>query len=230
MWILARATNELDMNGILQDVRYALRQWRKNPGFALFAGAALACGIAATTAVFRVTDAVLLRALSYRDPSRLTMIWEDDSNFGFPRNNPTPFSFTQWKEHNHVFEDMAALRHDSLNLTGHGTPEYLHTDTVTANLFSVLGVNALRGRTFSIEDGHPGAPLTVVLSYGLWVRRFGADPQIIGQDLLLSGAKYTVIGVMPRGFRFLDPQIDAWAPFQWTSQFIETEKTSHFLT
>ena len=218
------------MNGILQDVRYALRQWRKNPGFALFAGAALAFGIAATTAVFSVTDAVLLRPLSYRDPSRLTMIWEDDSNFGFPRNNPTPFSFTQWKEHNHVFEDMAALRHDSLNLTGHGTPEYLHTDTVTANLFSVLGVNALRGRTFSIEDGHPGAPLTVVLSYGLWVCRFGADPQIIGQDLLLSGAKYTVIGVMPRGFRFLDPQIDAWAPFQWTSQFIETEKTSHFLT
>src|SRR5437868_6763051 len=230
MWILACATNELDMNGILQDVRYALRQWRKNPGFALFAGAALAFGIAATTAVFSVTDAVLLRPLSYRDPSRLTMIWEDDSNFGFPRNNPTPFSFTQWKEHNHVFEDMAALRHDSLNLTGHGAPEYLHADTVTANFFSVLGVNPGRGRSFSTDDGRPGAPLTVVLSYGLRVRRFGADPQIVGQDLLLSGAKYTVIGVMPRGFRFLDPQIDAWVPSQWTSQFIESEKTSHFLT
>src|SRR5205823_5402321 len=218
------------MTRLLQDLRYALRQLRKSPGFALFAGAALALGIAATTAVFSVTDAVLLRPLSYRDPSRLVMIWQDDSNFGFPRNNPTPFAYMQWKERNRVFEGMAALRHDSLNLTGHGTPEYLHTDTVTANFFSVLGVNPVRGRAFSTDDGHPGAPLTAVLSYGLWVRRFGADPQIVGQHLLLSGAKYTVIGVMPRGFRFLDPQIDAWVPSQWTSQFIEDEKTSHFLT
>ena len=218
------------MNGLIQDLRYALRQLRKSPAFTLFAGAALALGIAATTAVFSVTDAVLLRPLSYHDPSRLVMIWQDDSNFGFPRNNPTPVAFTQWKERNRVFEDMAALRHDSLNLIGHGTPEYLHTDTVTANFFSVLGVNPGRGRTFSTDDGRPGAPLTVVLSYALWVRRFGADPQIVGQDLLLSGAKYTVIGVMPRGFRFLDPRIDAWVPWQWTSQFIESEKTSHFLT
>jgi putative ABC transport system permease protein len=158
------------------------------------------------------------------------MIWQDDSNFGFPRNNPTPFAFMQWKERNRVLEDMAALRHDSLNLTGHGIPEYLHTDTVTTNFFSVLGVNPVRGRTFSTDDGHPGAPLTAVLSYGLWVRRFGADPQIVGQDLLLSGDKYTVIGVMPRGFRFLDRQIDVWVPSQWTSQFVENEKTSHFLT
>jgi putative ABC transport system permease protein len=218
------------MNGLLQDVRYALRQSRRSPGFTLFAGMALALGIAATTAVFSVTDTILLRPLSYRDPSRLVMIWQDDSNFGFPRNNPTPFAFTRWKERNRVFEDMAALRHDSVNLTGHGVPEYLHTDTVTPNFFSVLGVNSVRGRTFSTDDGHPGAPLTIVLSYGLWVRRFGADPQIVGQDLLLSEAKYTVIGIMPRGFRFLDPQIDAWISSQWTSQFIESEKTSHFLT
>jgi predicted permease len=218
------------MTGLAQDIRYALRQLRKSPGFTLFAGAALALGIAATTAVFSVTDAVLLRPLSYRDPSRLVMIWQDDSNFGFPRNNPTPFAFMQWKERDRVFEDMAALRHDSLNLTGHGIPEYLHTDTVTTNFFSVLGVNPVRGRTFSTDDGHPGAPLTAVLSYGLWVRRFGTDPQIVGQDLLLSGDKYTVIGVMPRGFRFLDRQIDVWVPSQWTSQFIENEKTSHFLT
>jgi predicted permease len=218
------------MDGWLQDLRYALRQSRRSPGFTLFAGMALALGIAATTAVFSVMDTVLLRPLSYRDPSRLVMIWQDDSNFGFPRNNPTPFAFTQWKERNRVFEDMAALKHDSLNLTGHGAPEYLHADTVTANFFSVLGVNPVRGRTFSTNDADPGAPLTAVLSYGLWVRRFGADPQIVGQDLLLSGAKYTVIGVMPRGFRFLDPKIDAWLPSQWTSQFIESEKTSHSLT
>ncbi len=218
------------MNGLLQDLRYALRQLGKSPGFALFASAALALGIAATTAVFSVTDAVLLRPLIYRDPWHLVMIWQDDSYFGFPRNNPTPFAFTQWRERNHVFEDMAALRHDSLNLTGQGTPEFLHTDSVTANFFSVLGVDPLLGRAFSVGDGYPGAPLTAVLSYGLWVRSFGANPHIVGQDLLLSGAKYTVIGVMPPGFRFLDPQIDAWVPSQWTSQFVQSEKTSHFLT
>jgi putative ABC transport system permease protein len=218
------------MNGLLQDVRYALRQARKSPGVTLFAVAALALGIGATTSVFSVVDAVLLRPLSYRDPSRLVMIWEDDTAYGFPRNNGSPFAFTQWKSRNRVFDDLAALTHDSLNLIGHGTPEYLHADTVTPNFFSVLGINAAQGRTFTAEDGRPGTPLTVVLSYGLWVRRFGSDPHIVGQDLLLSGAKYTVVGVMPRGFRFLDSQVDTWVPSQWTSKFIEGRKTDHFLT
>src|SRR5437667_11905233 len=116
------------MNGLIQDLRYALRQLRKSPAFTLFAGAALALGIAATTAVFSVTDAVLLRPLSYHDPSRLVMIWQDDSNFGFPRNNPTPVAFTQWKVLNRVFVDMADLRYDSLNLIGNS----IHNTTSTA--------------------------------------------------------------------------------------------------
>ncbi|HJT68687.1 MAG TPA: ABC transporter permease [Terriglobales bacterium] len=218
------------MNGLLQNVRYTLRQWRTNPGFALFAGTALALGIGATTSVFSIADAVLVRAFSYRDPSRLVMIWEDDTAYGFPRNNGSPFAFTQWKERNHVLEDMAALSHHSLNLTGHGTPEYLRTDAVTPNFFSVLGVNPAQGRTFASDDGRAGAPLTVVLSYNLWVRSFGADPHIVGRELLLSNAKYIVIGVMPRGFRFLDPEIDAWVPAQWTSQFLENRKTDRMLT
>ena len=190
------------MNEIIQDLRYALRQWRKNPGFTLFAGAALALGIAATTSVFSIAYVVLLRPFMYRDASRLAMVWEDDTAYGFPRNNGSPFAFIQWKERNSVFDDVAALTHDSLNLIGHGTPEYLHADRITPNFFSVLGVNAAQGRTFAADDGRPGAPLSVVLSYGLWARAFGADPHIIGQDLLMSGAKYTVIGVMPRGFRY----------------------------
>ncbi len=218
------------MNGIIQDLLYAVRQWRKNPGFTLFAGAALALSISATTSVFSIAYAVLLRPFSYSDPSRLVMVWEDDTAYGFPRNNGSPFAFIQWKERNSVFDDMAALTHDSLNLIRHGTPEYLHADTVTPNFFSVLGVNAAQGRTFTADDGRPGAPLTVVLSYGLWVRLFGADPHIVGQDLLMSGAKYTVIGVMPRGFRFLDSEVDTWVPSQWTSKFVEGRKSDHFLT
>ena len=218
------------MTGILQDLRFALRQLRKNSGFTLFAGGALALGIAATTSVFSIAYAVLLRPFTYRDASRLVMVWEDDTAYGFPRNNDSPFAFIQWKERNSVFEDMAALTHDSLNLTGHGTPEYLHADTVTPNFFSVLGVNAVQGRTFTVDDGRPGAPLTAVLSYGLWVRSFGADTRILGQDVLMSGAKYTVIGVMPRGFRFLDPNIDVWIPAQWTSEFVQRRMNDHFLT
>ena len=213
-----------------QDIRYAGRMFRKSPGFTLFAGAALALGIGATTAVFSVANTVLLRSLPYRDPGKLVMVWVDDAPYGFPRNNATPYNYIQWREHNHVFDDMAALKHDSLNLTGRGTPDYLHADTVTANFFSVLGVNAALGRTFAPDDGRPGSPLTTVLSYGLWVRRFGADPGIIGQDLLLSGAKYTVVGIMPRGFQFLGRDIALWVPSQWTSEFLEQRKTSHFLT
>ncbi len=215
---------------VVQDLRYAARTFRKSPGFTLFAGGALALGIAATTSVFSIADAVLLRPFPYRDPSRLAMVWQDDSAYGFPRNNGSPWAFQQWKQHNRVFDDMAALTHDFFNLTGHGDPEHLSADTVTPNFFSVLGVDADIGRTFTPDDGRPGTTAALVISYGLWVRRFGADPHVIGQDLLLNGARYTVVGVTPRGFRFLDPAVDLWVPAQWTTAFIESRKTDHFLT
>lgn len=214
---------------VAQDLRYAVRMFRNSPGFTLFAAAALALGIGATSAVFNIADAVLLRPLPYRDPARLVMLWQDDTAYGFPRNNPSPWAFEQWRKRNQVFAAMAALTHDSFNLLGRGEPEYLHADTVTANFFSVLGVAPALGRTFTTDDGRPGAPLSAVLSYGLWVRRFGAQPQVVGQDLLLNGAKYTVAGVMPRGFQFLDPQVDLWVPAQWDSGYIDEKKTDHFL-
>jgi putative ABC transport system permease protein len=217
------------LDRVAQDLRYALRTFRKSPGFTLFAGAALALGIGATSAVFNVADAVLLRPLPYREPTRLVMLWQDDTAYGFPRNNPSPWAFEQWRKRNQVFAAMAALTHNSFNLLGRGEPEYLHADTVTANFFSVLGVAPALGRTFTTDDGRPGGPLTAVLSYGLWVRRFGAQPQVVGQDLLLNGAKYTVAGVMPRGFQFLDPQVDLWVPAQWDSGYIDDKKTDHFL-
>ena len=214
---------------LAQDLRYALRMLRKTPGFALFAGAALALGIGATSAVFNIADAVLLRPLPYREPTRLVMLWQDDTTYGFPRNNPSPWAFELWRKQNRAFEDMAALTHNSFNLLGRGEPEYLHADTVTANFFSVLGVAPALGRTFTADDGRAGAPLTAVLSYGLWARRFGAQPEVVGHNLLLNGAKYMVAGVMPRGFQFLDPQVDLWVPAQWDSGYIDDKKTDHFL-
>ncbi|HKW26440.1 MAG TPA: ABC transporter permease [Terriglobales bacterium] len=214
---------------LAQDLRYALRMLRKTPGFALFAGAALALGIGATSAVFNIADAVLLRPLPYREPTRLVMLWQDDTTYRFPRNNPSPWAFELWRKQNRAFEDMAALTHNSFNLLGRGEPEYLHADTVTANFFSVLGVAPALGRTFTADDGRAGAPLTAVLSYGLWARRFGAQPEVVGHNLLLNGAKYMVAGVMPRGFQFLDPQVDLWVPAQWDSGYIDDKKTDHFL-
>jgi hypothetical protein len=215
---------------IAQDLRYATRAFRQSPGSTFFAGGALALGIAATTAVFSLTEAVLLRPLPYGEPSRLAMVWQDDSAFGFPRNNASPWAFREWQQRNRVFDDMAALSHDSFNITGGGDPEHLAAETVTANFFSVLGVEADIGRTFTPEDGQPGATAALVISSELWVRRFGADPRVVGRELLLNEARYTVVGVMPRGFRFLQPGVDLWVPAQWTPAFIEKRKTDHFLT
>src|SRR5437763_8717589 len=212
------------------DIRHAARVFAKAPGFTLFAGGALALGIGATTAVFSVADAALLRPLPYREPSRLVTVWQDDTAFGFPRNNSNPWTFQQWQQRNHAFEDMAPVSHGSANLTGTGEPEYLQANTVTANLFRLLGEAPAAGPPFSDDDGRAGQPLTVVLSYGLWVRRFAADPKTVGQDLVLNGAKYSVIGVMPRGFQFIDPEIELWVPAQWTPELIETRKFDHFLT
>lgn len=225
---------------LAQDMRFAVRMFAKSPGFTLFAGAALALGIGATTAVFSVADRVLIRPLPYRDPSRLVMVWQDDTAFGFPRNNPTPWTFTEWRARNHVFEDMAAISHTSLNLLGHGEPENLRATTVSPRFFQVLGVQAAAGRTFVDDDGRPGAPRTAVLSYSLWTRRFGADPAVVGQVINLSGTPYSVVGIMPRGFQYVDPQccgpasdsaqqIDLWIPTQWTREFVQANQTSHFL-
>lgn len=214
---------------VAQDLRFALRMFAKAPGFTLFAGAALALGIGATTAVFSIADTVLIRPLPYRDASRLVMIWEDDTKDGSPQNNGSPFAFEKWKERNPVLEDMAALTRGSFDLVGQGAPQYLLANTVTANFFNVLGVAPAAGRTFHEQDGESGAPLTAVLSYGLWKESFGGDPAVIGRDIILSGAKYTVIGVMPRGFRFIDP-IDIWVPTHWTPAFAQENKDDHFLT
>ena len=217
------------LDRLIQDLRFALRMFAKAPGFTAFAGAALALGIGATTAVFSVANAILLRPLPYRDPSRLVMVYQDTTAFGFPRNNPTPWSFLQWKDRSHALEDLAAMSGESATLVGEGDPLSLMSNRVTANFFTVLGVGGDIGRTFTDEDGRPGAPQTVVLSHALWQQHFGADPGIIGRSLTLNDAPSTVIGVMPASFRFFDPTIDIWVPAQWTPKYVEDNRTSHFL-
>jgi predicted permease len=216
------------LESVWQDLRYAVRVLGKSPGFTLFAVGILALGIAANTAIFSIADAVLLRPLPYRDAARLVMVWEDGSSYGFPRDTPAPGNFSDWKTRNHVFTDTAAYSEDDVNLTGDGNPDQLTAAAVSANLFSVLGVAPALGRDFRPEDNLPGAPGVAVLSDGLWLRRFGRNPGIVGQEIRLDGEKYTVVGVMPQGFLYPDRKTELWIPWRFTKEKLANHG-HHFL-
>ncbi len=195
----------------IQDIRFSFRTLRKSPGFVVFAVIALALGLGANAAIFSVVDAVLFRSLPFRDAGQLVEVWEDASHMGFPLNTPAPANFADWKRRNHVFEDMAALKGDLYALTGAGRPEQIKGSPVTANLFPLLGVSPVLGRNFSAEEDRPGGPRVVLIGYGLWQGRFGADPALVGRDIWLNGQKYRVLGVMPRGVTFPETS-QIWLP------------------
>ena len=223
----ARRVNFLE--NLVLDLRYGLRSLRKSPSFTVFAIAALALGIAASTAIFSIADTTLFRPLPYRDPDRLVVVWEDGSTYGFPRNTPAPGNFSDWKSRNQVFEDMAAVSFGgSFTLIGEGNPEEIRGRGATANLFSVLGVSPALGRDFRPDDDVPGAPHVAILSHGVWVRRFGADPQIAGKEITLNQEKFAVIGVMPRGAQFLSRETELWVPAQFSKEQLANHG-SHFL-
>jgi len=212
---------------LLQDIRFSARMLRKNPGFAVFAVLALAFGLGANAAIFSVVDAVLLRSLPFRNSDRLVEVWEDASRFGFPRAPLAPANFVDWKRRNHVFEDMAALKGDLYALTGVGTPEQVEGSPVTANLFPVLGVSPILGRNFSAEEDRRGGPRVVLISYGLWQRRFGGDSAIAGREIWLNNQKYTVVGVMPRGITFPEKS-EIWVPLALGPREL-AERDNHYL-
>jgi putative ABC transport system permease protein len=186
---------------LIQDVRYALRSLLNRPSFMLISVITLALGIGASTAIFSVVHAVLLRTLPYSSADRLVMVWEDTHQTGGRADNVINLgNFFDWKEQSHTFEDMAAFFDISAKLTGDGDPEEVPSQIATPNLFSVLGVNPIMGRTFAPDDGKPNQPEVVVLSYALWQRRFGGDEHVVGRHLTLNNRDFTVIGVLPRDF------------------------------
>src|SRR5436309_6525189 len=201
------------METMWQDLRYGLRTLAQAPGFTAVAAIALALGIGANSAIFSVVDAILIKPLPYKDPHRLVMVWETNPHRGRAKNVISPGNFLDWQSQNTVFEQMAAIRDDRLNLTGTGEPEELRGQAVSANLFPMLGVNAMLGRTFSPEEDLPDRPPVVLLSQRLWERRFGGDSNIVGRSVNLGGNIHTVIGVMARGFQFLSNSAEFWVPF-----------------
>ena len=184
------------MSALIQDLHYALRQLRKSPGFTAVAVITLALGIGANTAIFSVVNAVLLRPLPYKDDGRLVVIL----NKG--RNPVAPANFIDWRSQSQSFSQMGAAEYWTPNLTGTDNPEKLWALHVTPDIFPMLGVQPLLGRMFLPEEQEAGKEHEVVLSYSLWQSHFAGNPEIIGRSVALSGETYTVVGVMPRDFKF----------------------------
>ncbi|HEY6186739.1 MAG TPA: ABC transporter permease [Pyrinomonadaceae bacterium] len=197
------------MRTLWQDMRYGVRLLIKRPAFTVIAVLTLALGIGANTAIFSVVNAVVLRPLPYAQPDRLVMIWETMP--GNDRRWVAPGNFIEWRRQSQAFEQIAAYSNASLNLTGEGEPEKLTGAAVTPNVFTTLGVEAALGRTFLAEDEQREGERVVVLSDGLWQRRFGADPNVLGRSLTLDDKSYVVVGVMPASFRF-PVQSELWVP------------------
>ncbi len=191
---------------VWQDLRYGGRMLWKNPGFTLVAVITLALGIGANTAIFSVVNGVLLRPLPYYEPERLVMVWADrpilQAQIGMPDFPVAVADFVDWRNQNHVFEQMAALRTQRMNLTGGGEPESVIGLRASAGLFTLLGARFTTGRAFLPEEDRAGADRVVVISHGLWRQRYGADPKLIGQKIMLDNEAYTVIGVTAPDFQF----------------------------
>jgi putative ABC transport system permease protein len=215
------------MEVIFKDMRYALRMLIKSPGFAAVAVLTLAIGIGANTAIFSVVNSVLLRPLPFRDPDRLVMLYENNQTKGHTRVPVAAPNYIDWRNQNQIFEQMAANWVTSFNLASGGDPERLRGARVSAGFFEMLGVQPIRGRVFSAEEDQPGRDNVVLASYGLWQRRFGADPGIIGKTVKLNGQDYTLIGVMPHGFQFPE-QAELWTPAAFNNDSL-SNRGGHFI-
>ncbi len=215
------------MRTLLQDLRYGARMLLKKPGFTLIAVAMLALGIGANTAIFSAVDALLLRPLPFLDPNRLVMIWENDTQEGNSRNPVAPANFVDWRKQQRVCSELGYFTQASgLNLTGGDEPERVTGIFVSQNLFSLLGAQPQLGRSFLSEDLKERGGLVVMLSHGLWQRRFGGSPEVIGKPLTLDGAAFTVVGVMPAGFQ-LHEEADLWG--LTLNGEVATMRGQHFL-
>ncbi len=215
---------------LFQDLRYAARMLARSRAFTAIAVLALALGIGANTAIFSVVNKVLLQPLPFKNPHQLVIIWENATHLGFPKNTPSPANFLDWREQSTVFTGMAAMGPKDFNLTGVGEPERLDGRRVSANLFDLLGVQPSLGRGFLPEEDKPGTRV-VILSSGLWQRRFGADPRIVGQSVNLNGESYSIVGVMPPGVDL--PGFDNWKDQLWVPIAFSSEEAkargNHYL-
>jgi putative ABC transport system permease protein len=206
------------MRGLLQDLRYALRQLRGDPGFLAVVVISLALGIGANSTIFSVLNAVLYRPMPYDHPERLVAIWETEASQPDSLQAPPIAEVVDWKKQNHVFEDIALTsNNDPSTLSGLGEPEPIRVQYTTASFFSVLGVKPVMGRIFLPEEMQDNSE-TVVISDSFWTRKFNRDPNVLGRTFYIDGAVATVVGVMPAGFApFYGRSLDMWVPIDPTN-------------
>ncbi|WP_348264759.1 ABC transporter permease [Telmatobacter sp. DSM 110680] len=203
------------MSVLLQDIRYSLRMLLKSRGFSAIAILTLSLGIGANTTLFSVVNGVLLNPLPYPQSSQLVAIHE--KNAGMNRSPISYPNFLDWERANQTFSSMAIYRHEDYNLTGTAKPERINGLMVSAGFFATLGLQPILGRTFNRDYDHPGASPVVLVSAGLWNRRFAASTSVVGQSIELNGTTYAIIGVLPPGFAFYGIDRDVFTPIgQWT--------------
>src|SRR6058998_596191 len=197
----------------MTDLKFAIRQLLKNPGFTIVAVLTLALGIGANTAIFSLINAALLRALPYPESNRLTVVWADNPGLklGMTQIPPANADIAAWREQSQSFARLAAFTPRTADLADGGDPERVGAAGVTAEFFETLGVTPLLGRTLAPDEEAPGGPPVALISHGLWQRRFGRDPALLGKGISINGDKRTVIGILPPEFDF--PRGSEWPAY-----------------
>src|SRR5262245_2006325 len=190
------------MDTFLKDMRYAMRNLVRRPGFTVIAVVTLGLGIGANTAIFSPINALLLKPLPLPEPDRVVAIWDKVPSRGVVHNEVSMANYLDWRAQSQSFEHLALYRWWSTNLTGVESPERIQGFLVTANFLDALGMKPFMGRNFIAEENQPGKDLVAIITYSLWQRRFGGDPNILNKTIKLNSLTRTVIGVMPERFNF----------------------------
>ncbi|MDX6461041.1 MAG: hypothetical protein QOE55_4738, partial [Acidobacteriaceae bacterium] len=212
------------MTGLIQDLRYGLRQLRRNPGFTVVAVLTLGLGIGANTGIFTVVEGVVLAPLRYHEPDRLVMVWENNPRF--PRVWNSYPNFQDWQRSARSFQQMTAFRQQGVDLTSPGTPSHFNSSQISLGFFSTLGVELALGREFTPqEDRHGGGPAAVI-SNRLWQERFGGSHEVLGKPVTVDGVNYSIVGVAPPGFRLQD-EADVYTPLGQLDPLILNNRATH---
>ena len=215
------------MEGLLRDIRYSIRSLRKRPGFSLVVVLVLALAIAASSSIFSIVNAVILKPLSFKEPDQLVWIWATRKTvsrafFSIP-------NFIDTRDQNQTLAEVAPFAIWPANLTGQGDPERLQGLRLSANAMQMLGVEAAAGRTLVPDDDNSNNTRVVMLSYGLWQRQFGGTSEVLGKTLTLNGDSYTVVGVLPSRFVIPNAETEIIVPLRMDKDPRRTERGSNFL-
>ena len=214
------------MDTIRQDIRYALRMLWKHRFATFVCAGALALGMGANTAIFSMAEAFLLHPVPLDEVNRLVAVVDSKPRQNIEKTAVAPATYLEWQEQSRSFDRLGAYSWDGVNFTGDGTPQKIQDFLVTANFFSTLGVQPHLGRDFLPEEGEPGKNQELILSYGLWERRYASDPKILGKVVKVDGKPFTIVGVMGKGFDF-PMSAEAWLPMAFDAkQRVERDRSS----